>query len=63
MKRKTEKKGGRWKFNTPPSGITGHTTVPDGQEKLVSGAREGIMGLREKGGNNGKINERMKLTT
>jgi len=33
-----------------------------GREKLVSGARGGIMGLKEEG-NNGKINERMKLTT
>jgi len=57
MKMKTEKKGDRWKCNTP---TFGYHAVSEGQEGLVSGAREGF---ERRGGNNGKINERMKLTT
>ena len=51
--------------NTASSGITRYT-VSKGQEKVVSGTREGwwVRDIKKRGGrDNGRINERIKLTT
>jgi hypothetical protein len=64
MKRKIEKgkKEYQWKCNTAYPGITG-CTMSEGQQKLVSGTSEGIVGVRKEGEDNRKVNEWMELTT